>query len=143
MPFCPKCKTEYRPGFRTCSDCGSPLVATFAQCPKEVHPDEDQLVMVYDPPDPMMCLSIAALLEENGIDCAVRSGSGQIWLYEGATSATRRQFGKVMVLEGDRERAEELITCYLSAPVPEDHEASGDSGQTAETTEPEEAGEEK
>jgi hypothetical protein len=24
--FCPKCKTEYRPGFSTCSDCGADLV---------------------------------------------------------------------------------------------------------------------
>ncbi len=24
--FCPNCKTEYRPGFATCSDCGAPLV---------------------------------------------------------------------------------------------------------------------
>lgn len=27
MPWCPKCKTEYRDGFRVCADCGSELVA--------------------------------------------------------------------------------------------------------------------
>lgn len=27
MPWCPKCKTEYREGFRVCADCGSELVA--------------------------------------------------------------------------------------------------------------------
>lgn len=26
MPWCPKCKTEYRPGFDTCADCHVPLV---------------------------------------------------------------------------------------------------------------------
>ncbi|KUO66098.1 MAG: hypothetical protein APF84_12310 [Gracilibacter sp. BRH_c7a] len=26
MPWCPKCKTEYRDGFYNCSDCGSDLV---------------------------------------------------------------------------------------------------------------------
>ena len=26
MPWCPKCKTEYRDGFTVCSDCGTPLV---------------------------------------------------------------------------------------------------------------------
>jgi len=26
MPWCPKCKTEYREGFRVCADCGSVLV---------------------------------------------------------------------------------------------------------------------
>lgn len=28
MTWCPKCKTEYREGFNTCSDCGSSLVET-------------------------------------------------------------------------------------------------------------------
>ena len=28
MTWCPKCKTEYREGFNTCSDCGSGLVET-------------------------------------------------------------------------------------------------------------------
>ncbi len=27
MPWCPKCKTEYREGFKVCADCGSELVA--------------------------------------------------------------------------------------------------------------------
>lgn len=27
MSWCPKCKTEYRPGFETCADCGEPLLA--------------------------------------------------------------------------------------------------------------------
>lgn len=26
MPWCPKCKTEYREGFETCADCGEPLI---------------------------------------------------------------------------------------------------------------------
>lgn len=26
MPWCPKCKTEYREGFSVCADCGSQLV---------------------------------------------------------------------------------------------------------------------
>ena len=26
MPWCPKCKTEYREGFRVCADCGGELV---------------------------------------------------------------------------------------------------------------------
>ena len=27
MPWCPKCKTEYREGFAVCADCGSELVS--------------------------------------------------------------------------------------------------------------------
>ena len=28
MPWCPKCKNEYRDGFTVCNDCGTPLVAS-------------------------------------------------------------------------------------------------------------------
>lgn len=31
MPWCPKCKSEYRAGFTTCSDCGSTLVENLAE----------------------------------------------------------------------------------------------------------------
>ena len=31
MPWCPKCKTEYREGFRVCADCGSELVEKLAE----------------------------------------------------------------------------------------------------------------
>lgn len=31
MPWCPKCKTEYREGFSVCADCGSELVKKLAE----------------------------------------------------------------------------------------------------------------
>ena len=31
MPWCPKCKTEYRDGIEVCSDCGTKLVASLEQ----------------------------------------------------------------------------------------------------------------
>lgn len=31
MPWCPKCKTEYREGFQVCADCGSKLVEELAE----------------------------------------------------------------------------------------------------------------
>ena len=31
MPWCPKCKTEYRDGIEVCSDCGAKLVASLEQ----------------------------------------------------------------------------------------------------------------
>jgi hypothetical protein len=33
--FCPKCKTEYRPGFRVCADCGVELAAELPPAPEE------------------------------------------------------------------------------------------------------------
>lgn len=39
MPWCPECKTEYRDGFKVCSDCGSELVG---EKPPEEQPSEEQ-----------------------------------------------------------------------------------------------------
>lgn len=35
MPFCPKCKSEYREGFDTCSDCNVDLVAELTDVPAD------------------------------------------------------------------------------------------------------------
>lgn len=47
MPWCPKCKTEYREGFTVCADCGSRLVA-------EQPPEEEKTKVVpeeYEEPE--------------------------------------------------------------------------------------------
>lgn len=38
MPWCPKCRCEYRPGFTVCSDCGGPLEELPAPQPPEPEP---------------------------------------------------------------------------------------------------------
>ncbi|MCM1187785.1 MAG: hypothetical protein NC541_00630 [bacterium] len=43
MPWCPKCKTEYREGFTVCADCGSELV-------KEQPPEEKKTAAVWEMP---------------------------------------------------------------------------------------------
>jgi methionyl-tRNA synthetase len=41
MPFCPKCKYEYKRGVRVCPDCGLKLVPKLHQQPTEELVDED------------------------------------------------------------------------------------------------------
>lgn len=41
MPWCPKCKTEYRDGFKVCADCGSSLV--------DEQPADDVVVETQEP----------------------------------------------------------------------------------------------
>ena len=38
MPWCPKCKIEYREGFEICSDCGSALVDEY---PEDIDKPDD------------------------------------------------------------------------------------------------------
>jgi hypothetical protein len=103
MKYCPKCRSEYREGFQTCSDCGLPLT--------------DRLS---DVPDPLIGQSLAALLEDNGIRCILKSE--QIPVYANVAMMLRSRWGQLMVLEGDRARAEDLIKEYLSAPAQEESE---------------------
>ncbi len=57
MPWCPKCKNEYREGFRVCADCGCELVETL---PEEKHP------LTFGTKEEMTRL--AEFLEYSGID---------------------------------------------------------------------------
>jgi len=117
MSFCPKCRTEFRSGFYKCSDCGSPLVASLSPIPEEGHQDEDELVSVFDPADPLIGQALAALLEDKGIRCILKSE--QIPVYANVAMMLRPRWGQLMVLEGNRVRAEDLIKEYLSAPEQE------------------------
>ena len=120
MKYCPKCRSEYREGYGICSDCGSPLVDRLAQSIPEAHPG-GELVPVLDLPDSIMGQALGSLLEDNGITCTVRSE--QIPMYDGVAMMLQPRWGRLMVLEGDRVRAEEIIQGYLS--VPEEPEPEG------------------
>jgi hypothetical protein len=39
MPWCPKCRIEYREGFTKCGDCGADLVEELAPLPPKVEPE--------------------------------------------------------------------------------------------------------
>jgi len=121
MPYCPNCRTEYRAGFSTCSDCGSPLVDDIPEISAEVIP-EGELVSVFDPPDPLIGQALEALLNDNGIRCVLKSE--QIPAYADVAMMLRPRWGQLLVLERDKARAEELIQGYLSAP--EEKEPEGE-----------------
>ena len=45
MPYCPKCKYEYRPGIEFCPDCDEPLVD---EIPDDIIDDEPDIFAGYD-----------------------------------------------------------------------------------------------
>jgi hypothetical protein len=111
-PFCPNCRTEYREGFRSCSDCGSDLVAAL---PPEADNREEMnsnMMAVYDAPDQMSALALSSLLNDNGIRNIIKSE--QIPMYDGVAMMLFPRWGRVMVMEHQYQKARALIDGYLS-----------------------------
>jgi hypothetical protein len=68
MPFCPTCRSEYRPGIKTCADCGTQLVDELPE--QATHrPDHEADVAVIRAPSRPMAEMWAELLGSNGIAC--------------------------------------------------------------------------
>ena len=111
-PFCPNCRTEYRQGFKSCSDCGSDLAETLpleADNQEEVNSD---MMSVYDAPDQMSAMALSSFLNDSGIGAIVKSE--QIPMYDGIALMLFPRWGRVMVLEHQYEKARALINEYLA-----------------------------
>lgn len=69
--FCPKCKTEYRPGFTRCADCGSDLVDRLPEEPRPIRSGqtgEVRLVPILQTHDQSDVLSIRMALDSEEIE---------------------------------------------------------------------------
>ena len=49
--FCPKCKAEYREGFKICADCNVPLVDKLPEEPPKEYIKFKELLYTYSPAD--------------------------------------------------------------------------------------------
>jgi len=74
MPFCPRCRCEYRSGFTRCNDYSVELVDSLPEETRE-SPDigELELVELSSFPNPMEAQMIQELLENNGIESILQS----------------------------------------------------------------------
>ena len=62
--FCPKCRSEYREGFHTCSDCNIELVDELPSIPEPEFVDFVEILATYNPADVVF---LKSLLESEGI----------------------------------------------------------------------------
>ena len=67
MPFCPKCRYEYRPEAKTCPGCKEDLVDRL-----ENMPSVDDFVEIYMVSNRMEGDVVSSLLEENGVKFLIR-----------------------------------------------------------------------
>lgn len=111
-PFCPNCRTEYREGFKNCSDCGTNLVAALPPEADDRQAIDSDIFPVFDAPDQMSALALSSFLNDNGIRTVIKSE--QIPMYDGVAMMLFSRWGRVMVLEHQYEEARALIDEYLS-----------------------------
>ncbi len=102
--FCPNCGTEYRPGFTRCADCGSQLVDTLPEEPRQVNErraDDVRLVPLLQTEDQSDVLSIRMLLDSEGIE----------YFLQGETLTGFRRSDPVVLLvrEDEAGRVRELL----------------------------------
>ena len=101
--FCPKCRTEYRKGFTSCSDCEKPLVD---ELPPETAPEPESKPEYVDYVHLLSTYNLAdiALIK------SVFDGEDLIYYFQGETfTYLMVQPTKLMVSKDDLERAKELI----------------------------------
>jgi len=113
--FCPQCRTEYREGFKKCSDCGSDLVNILSALPGNQEDTGSDMVPVFDAPDQLSAIAIASFLNDNGIRAVIKSE--QIPMYDGVAMMLFPRWGQVVVLEPQSGEARKLIDDYLSGQM--------------------------
>lgn len=127
MPWCPKCKTEYREGFTVCANCHVPLTE---QCPEGEVPAEMETelslmepVVIYEAKDAAQAAMICEILHNADIATTMRDSEelgGLLRVYTGSTL-----YGmSVLVDRSQVEQAREVLQIWaeqdVNAPVSED-----------------------
>ena len=87
MPYCPKCGSEYREGFITCSDCNSELVDKLEHPEGEAEPQYEKETFLLSVGGSMEADMIEALLNSNHIPVLkkFRDAGDYLKIYMGGT----------------------------------------------------------
>ena len=88
MPWCPKCRAEYRQDFKTCSDCNTDLVDELEQIEKKSDTEyDDEAAYLTSVSNRIEAEMMEALLNSNGIPVLKKSrgAGGYLNIYMGAT----------------------------------------------------------
>lgn len=110
MPWCPKCRNEYKAGYKICADCGCDLVEELV--------DDDKYIAYFGTSDEID--NIIAFLEDNGIEGASSNYDEDEDQYE---------------LVIDRKHEEELkraLAVYFKKILPKLQEQAGESEDIGE-----------
>ncbi len=106
--FCPKCRTEYIDGLKTCDDCGTALVETLPEECRNEELDYRKLTDVFTTNNSIEANFIKSLLGSNNIECFI-SNEHLVSINILMSQAVQM---KVLVAPENAPRAKEIITQY-------------------------------
>ena len=126
MPWCPKCKSEYREGFKTCGECGVALVDTL---PSEAEPETefDTESLLITVPDEVQATVVESLLRSCDIPAArtYREAGSYVRVFTGGSS-----FGIDIYVPSYRlDEAQELLDANASQ-IPDIMDKTAPPGRT-------------
>jgi len=115
MPYCPKCRCEYRVGFEKCTDCDVSLVGELSpegpaknkddQAPEGFHHFKGKIICLRQYIQSFQAEVDRSVLEANGIDCYIAAQS-----HWGAGALTLTEMGsRLMIKEEDKEKALKIL----------------------------------
>ena len=115
MPYCPRCRDEFREHVKSCPDCG---VALVEESPPQVRPSErhpsqgrEPLVRIATAPNEPLSQFWTAILEDNGIRCLVKpetSSGVPMPIISGVIPSNFLQFD-IYVSGADAKKAREIL----------------------------------
>lgn len=111
MPFCPKCRADYREGFIVCADCGVDLVnelPPLPELPKRSKQETEPLVLIATAPNEPLANMWADILLQQNIHVLVKK-MPITPAYQLFAANTPQQ---IYVLASDADRAKEILTPF-------------------------------
>src|SRR5688572_14153122 len=87
MPFCPKCESEFRPGFMRCDECDVDSVEALPEPPQPPSVPAPAFHTVYTTTDRVEAETIRTLLDGSGIGAEVQNRYSGFSAIEMPTSA--------------------------------------------------------
>lgn len=100
--FCPDCKDEFQPGYRTCPDCN---VALVEELPRKEHPEVVVIAQIHE--GGMLPL-ITSVLEGSGVPYSIEGGEAMS-LHPGIAVAGKGRSARVVARGDDAEALRELL----------------------------------